>query len=224
MAPIEIGPHINVSPGTTLTWSLESKEPKSISRNVALEEITNAFAIWQTFVNLNFLYIDDFDSANIRISFEKGRHKWDNSPFDGPGAILAHAAQTSRNDLSFIHFDDEEDWIVLKGTNVLDYLNNSPDLKSVALHEIGHLLGLRHRKDLDTIMRPNYNKYITEPSKEDIHIIQNIYGKRPDSSEPRNGSKLEYFFKIYAWDIGFYVLASIIMIIIIILIVRVYRK
>ena len=53
-----------------------------------------------------------------------------NRQFDGPGGEVAHSVESN------IHFDDSDDYTVNS--------NNGKSLLKVAVHEIGHVLGLTH--------------------------------------------------------------------------------
>nr|GEW01385.1 metallopeptidase, catalytic domain-containing protein [Tanacetum cinerariifolium] len=77
------------------------------------------------------------------ITFQKQNHG-DGDDFDGPNGILAHAFSPTDGRL---HFDADETWSVGPGP-----VPNVTDFKSVALHEIGHLLGLGHSQYQDAVM------------------------------------------------------------------------
>uniref|UniRef100_A0A0N5BX80 ZnMc domain-containing protein n=1 Tax=Strongyloides papillosus TaxID=174720 RepID=A0A0N5BX80_STREA len=89
--------------------------------------------------------------ANIDIFFAKFDHN-DLEAFDGSNGIIAHSGKISKNE-SFIHFDASEKW----ATN--SKMKNRLDLKLVALHEIGHILGLSHNSFDNSIMNPYYIYY-----------------------------------------------------------------
>ena len=118
------------------------------------------------------------DTSDIKIKFESGNTCF-LQPFDGPQGILAHA--TIRGDL---HFDEDETW---KNYMIFEkYDSTRVDIYTVALHEIGHVLGLDHSRQRGSIMQANYydpvnsgGRYI-EPklSKSDIQDIEDLYGER----------------------------------------------
>ena len=86
---------------------------------------------WATITPLSFTEVTGSTPADIQILWAKGDHG-DGSPFDGVGNVLAHGFYPPPNsgDLAGdIHFDDAETW-------------NFEFAMLVALHEIGHALGL----------------------------------------------------------------------------------
>ena len=77
--------------------------------------------------------------------------------FDGPGGILAHTfapPPISPEPLAGdSHFDDAETWRI----------GSDFDVFSIALHELGHSLGLAHSDDPNAVMYPYY-KMVTKLS------------------------------------------------------------
>ncbi|XP_008520988.2 macrophage metalloelastase [Equus przewalskii] len=146
--------------------------------------IQKAFQVWSDVTPLKFRKINTGE-ADIMIQFAHGAHG-DYSPFDGRNGILAHAFGPGPGIGGDTHFDEAEIWTKsYKGTNLF----------LVAVHELGHSLGLGHSHDPKAIMFPTYS-YIDlstfRLSADDIRGIQSLYGapekprpsSKPDSTDP----------------------------------------
>ncbi|XP_025409897.1 matrix metalloproteinase-2-like isoform X2 [Sipha flava] len=131
-----------------LTYYVSNYTPKLSPENIK-NEIQRAFRIWSQYSRLNFLEVYN-TNADIVISFGEFDHG-DKFPFDGPGNTLAHAFYPT--DLGIlggdIHFDNSEDWTLYKSDSGVDFY-------SVAIHEMGHSLGLGHSAESNSIMNPYY--------------------------------------------------------------------
>lgn len=136
-----------------------------------------AFERWSEVTPLAFREAASFGRADIRIGFHRGDHG-DGEAFDGVLGTLAHAFSPPNGQL---HMDGDENWVV-DG----DFLNGSPrwavDLESVAVHEIGHVLGLGHSSVQEAIMYPSISsgQRKVELSSDDIMGIQELYGSNPN--------------------------------------------
>ncbi|XP_020851849.1 neutrophil collagenase isoform X2 [Phascolarctos cinereus] len=138
--------------------------------------LEKAIQIWSGPSLLKFTRIYEGE-ADIKISFVRGDHG-DNSPFDGPNGILAHAFQPGQGIGGDVHFDEDETWT----KDSRDY-----NLFLVAAHEFGHSLGLSHSTDPGALMFPTYS--FSEPStyvlpQDDIDGIQFLYGVSNNSVKP----------------------------------------
>ncbi|KAH0668903.1 hypothetical protein KY289_023396 [Solanum tuberosum] len=141
-----------------------------------------AFDKWSKVTLLTFKEMDSYRLADIQIGFFVRDHG-DGNPFDGPMKILAH---TFAPPTGFFHLDGEDNWVV-DG----EYLKEGMvDLESVAVHEIGHLLGLDHSSEKEAIMFPTLEDGTrkVELSRDDIEGVQMLYGSNPNY----NGSSTVY--------------------------------
>uniref|UniRef100_A0A8D0GAE3 interstitial collagenase n=1 Tax=Sphenodon punctatus TaxID=8508 RepID=A0A8D0GAE3_SPHPU len=164
-----------------LTYRIENYTPDMDSADVD-QAIQKAFDVWSNASPLTFKKLRE-GIADIMISFVAGDHG-DNSPFDGPNGLLAHAFQPAPLIGGDVHFDEDEFWT--KGSSSHGYA-----LFLVAAHEIGHSLGLSHSTDPGALMYPTYA--YTEPNRfhlpqDDINGIQAIYGKSTNPVQPTGPS------------------------------------
>ncbi|CAH1424689.1 unnamed protein product [Lactuca virosa] len=175
--------HYSFFPGTPrwprsrrdLTYAFE---PRNQLTDDVKRVFTNAFARWSEWTPLTFTESNNYNTADLKIGFYGGNHG-DGEDFDGVLGTLAHAFAPPRG---LLHLDSDETWII---DDV--FASGSPsamDLESVAVHEIGHLLGLGHSSVEDAIMFPTISSGIrkVELARDDVEGIQVLYGSNPDSN------------------------------------------
>ncbi|XP_031493343.1 metalloendoproteinase 2-MMP-like [Nymphaea colorata] len=75
--------------------------------------------------------------ANLHFTFFTVKHPNCRKPFDDRGGTLAHSTYPP---VGKSHYDADEIWVI--DHQKLAEMEGSRDLQSLALHEIGHLLGL----------------------------------------------------------------------------------
>jgi len=144
-----------------------------LASDQARAEIERVLQEWARHARLNFVPGPSATTARtINFLFASGNHG-DPYPFDGPGKTLAHTFYPSPPNpeplAGDIHFDDDEGWRIGADT----------DLYSVALHELGHSLGLGHSDLPGTVMYPFYRR-AEALTPEDERAIQGLYAP-PDT-------------------------------------------
>ncbi|KAM6584304.1 hypothetical protein CsatB_011306 [Cannabis sativa] len=145
---------------------------RSIAKSASAESIRSicarAFEKWAQVSHFSFQEVGESSTADIVIGFHVGDHG-DPYPFDGPRGVLAHAFPPSTG---LLHFDGAENWSMNPGQNEVD-------LESVALHEIGHVLGLGHDDTVpDAIMYSTFSYGLTKRNlhPDDIQGVRALYG------------------------------------------------
>lgn len=173
-----------------ITWHLKKDcGPSSgkIYEAEALKSLEKAFKVWEQAADVKFSKVI-IPPEDIQIRFVSGSHhdgdeKFPCESFDGPGGVLAHTCMPElKNATGNIHFDDSENWTLCSTMGI--------NFFQVAVHEIGHSLGLKHSSVPSAVMFPTYQGY--KPNfkldRDDIDAIQKLYGppkvsKSPDANE-----------------------------------------
>ncbi|KAF3431340.1 hypothetical protein FNV43_RR26071 [Rhamnella rubrinervis] len=174
--------HYTFFPGTPV-WPESRRDltyafnPDNALTDTVKSIFTSAFERWATVTKLTFTQTESYSTADLKIAFFAGDHG-DGEPFDGVLGTLAHAFSPPSGRF---HLDSEENWVI-SGDISTSSLASSIDLESVAVHEIGHLLGLGHSSVEEAIMYPTIQSRTrkVELASDDIEGIQQLYGSNPN--------------------------------------------
>jgi Matrixin/Putative peptidoglycan binding domain len=146
-----------------------------LTQQLIIANIRQAFLAWSRVCFLTFTEVSG--TADISIAFRTGNHG-DGSSFDGPGNTLAHGFFPPPNGGAIagdLHFDDAEMWTTNDPPTGFDFL-------TVAIHEVGHTLGLEHSADPTAVMFAFYSGLRRTLRTDDINGIRAIYGNQSTKS------------------------------------------
>ncbi|XP_062228580.1 metalloendoproteinase 3-MMP-like [Phragmites australis] len=161
----------------SLKYAITQTSATSIDRATLNLVFARAFERWSAATTLNFTRTASASEADITIGFFAGDHG-DGEAFDGPLGTLAHAF--SPTDGRF-HLDGAEEWVAGGDVSIASS-DVAVDLESVAVHEIGHLLGLGHSAETGAIMYPTITSRTrkVQLASDDVVGIQSLYGGNPN--------------------------------------------
>jgi len=143
-------------PKKHLTYKM-TKYGTKLGKSTVDKLLKEAFNKWAEVSGLSFSLARN-NKPDIDLSFVESDHG-DGYPFSGRWGAWAHAAAPEDGT---IHFDDSKPW-------------DSIRFMRLALHEIGHSLGLDHRPNVESVM--HQTPFRTELHADDIWEIQRLYGK-----------------------------------------------
>lgn len=171
--------YFNLLPHQPIEWTVTSFSIY-LDRDFTIREIEKAFKVWSDVSNLHFVFKPRKIDCNILIGFvQENVHEMIGSgercQFNSEH-VIAHAYFPPIHE---IHIRDAKNYFKVNRDAV------GPSLFATMVHEIGHILSLRHSKSSDSIMyheadvlRTKYTNLQTPLTAEDKERISNIYGWR----------------------------------------------
>ncbi|MCL7050274.1 hypothetical protein MKW94_016828 [Papaver nudicaule] len=175
---------------------------KKVDVLIALER---AFSRWSSVIPVNFTETQDFDHANIKIGFYYYGEDGDGALFVD-NKVLAYAIGPGKR--ATIHFNAARKWAVdFSSISLIDKIKKflthkwPTDVESVAIHEIGHVLGLDHSSIPEAVMyfeTPSGTKKV-DLTLDDVNGAQALYGSNPnfnlDSLKRKNSASKSFGLK-----------------------------
>jgi hypothetical protein len=175
----DIDPASGVAFSATCTWNSNALSyafdtgTDDIAGDDERQAVRRAFATWSAAVQISFREVGTGDNPDIRIAWTLANCGDANMS----GGVLAHADYPPGcgyygNALPRpLHFDDQEHaWCI--GSVAGQY-----DVETIALHEIGHLLGLAHSSVQGAVMFPTVSDNSTNRvlAPDDLEGIRRLY-------------------------------------------------
>lgn len=138
-----------------------------MARDKFLAEVATAFQTWSNVSDIIFSPVASMNDSLLNVTFSSDIHDDTNVFSDGTGGKLAQAHKQG------IHFDAAERWLLQGETSRKEKAEwfNSYAFLPVAVHEVGHILGLRHAADEASVMYPYYREGVSTPSEQDVAAL-----------------------------------------------------
>jgi len=151
---------------TQITWTLIEDSVHVSGRKREIKALKRAFLRIGQVIPIKFKFQTSTD-VDIAITFSNDDNYFKNRP-----SALAYAfVGTMSQDIDLV-YNESYFWALNREQG-----NNRYDLEIVAIHEILHVLGLRHSTINDSVMFPNYQG-IYDMNEDDISKLQSIWGIR----------------------------------------------
>ncbi|BCI65895.1 hypothetical protein AAJCM20276_05190 [Acetobacter aceti] len=167
---------VNAGGNATITWNFAQDNPGSVNDLYAgsiqdqyQDAIETAINEWSQATGLTFKEVSDMSSSDIRIAWGNF-----NTAYTGVAGLTFYGDSSNPSDLIELE-NPLQDALVSNGTNDYDYAGTSVDLTQLALHEIGHTLGLAESSNQDSIMFPELGENNRSLDSQDVAEVKGLY-------------------------------------------------
>lgn len=180
------------TPGGKVYWSFATRAyygnytfEGSIGDPAYMDAIREAFALWEAVADIDFVEVPDGNQTQLRLAFDSidGRYGTVGQAYSSGTSDEHYNPQNPRfsTDYAEIRFDLAEVWTAVPGDG------RATNFLTVAIHEIGHAIGLGHVDDPNSIMHPTSNDPLTKPGPGDVAGVRLIYGPAGGGGAPGPG-------------------------------------
>lgn len=160
-----------------ITWQWDVRGSSDLNRlskpslPYVLTDLVKAFDTWSKGTMARFRRVTNGD-CDIRIKFARKEHGC-GYDFDGTGHVLAHAFYPYNSEQfgGDVHFDSDETW---SAGGAAGDSTRSMSLFHVALHEIGHAIGLPHNNNPQSIMYPWYSEKLVNADSPNLPVDDSL--------------------------------------------------
>jgi hypothetical protein len=169
-------------PKPLLRFGFTEAGPRSVSSDAARDAVRAAFSTWAAVVPLEIREVGSPDGADVVVDWRPANDP-DRSMI---GGVVAHAdwpgacAVVTSSPPKPLHFD------VTEHTWAVGAVAGAVDIETIAVHEVGHLVGLRHSSDPTAVMYPTVKFNVTARTLQpgDLAAIASLY---PTPRNPGEG-------------------------------------
>lgn len=183
--PYKWGSGLRGTSGGVITWSASAQIPTdnpytdsaAVMPPSYLDTLRAAFARWNQVGNFTFVETTDGVNADIHIVFDELESR-SSSTLGLAQTFYGITSGAARE--AFISFDIGRRYRtndgVIHSAGSVSSTSTIYNFYAIALHEIGHALGLDHENDFATLMNSYYSPSVADLTSDEINGVRALYG------------------------------------------------